>query len=140
MRRAILVPGSFGYFQESDRISEDTRIYYPLTDSLARSDAVNLFLSRALVAASGRASGPYSPGGDLEAFAFLADLEGLSPTAARWQLDIVVIAHEFGHLLGLPHMPDESNLMHPWAGRGPTALTNTQLRIAEARATVFPHL
>lgn len=124
----------------ADMMSADDRIYYPLAESLGRSDAVNLFLVRALEGAAGRAIGYYAAGGGRKASAFLGDLWELGRTSTRWQQDIVVIAHEFGHLLALPHMPHESNLMHPAAGPVATTLANTQRRIAEARAILFPRI
>lgn len=124
----------------ADMMSADTRIYEPLAESLGRSDAVNLFLVRALEGADGRAMDYYAPGGGRKASAFLGDLGELDATSPRWQRDIVVIAHELGHLLALPHMPHEANLMHPAAGPGATILANTQRRIAEARAILFPRI
>lgn len=40
--------------------------------------------------------------------------------------DPVMLAHELGHALGLPHHPEPSNLMHRFVGRDTTELTIDQ--------------
>ena len=122
----------------ADMMSQDTRVYYPLAERLGRRNAVNLFLVRALVGAIGRSGGVYAARDRYPAYAFLSDIHDLSLDFFRWQYDNVVLAHEFGHLFGLPHMPDARNLMQPAAGVGATAVTLTQRRIIEARAPGFP--
>jgi hypothetical protein len=122
----------------ADLASVSPDILEPVVARLGRADAVNLFLVRSLSPWWGTSSGTYAPGDGRRAYGFLGDLRDLTPTPARWAQEIVVVAHELGHLLGLPHMPDEGNLMYFAAGEDATRLTQTQIRIAEARATHFP--
>ena len=112
----------------------------PVAERLGRADAVNLFLVRSLLPAAGTSSGTYAPGDGRRAYAFQGDLDDLRTTPERWGLEIMVVAHELGHLLGLPHMPDRGNLMYAVANATSTRLAQTQIRIAEARATHFPHV
>jgi hypothetical protein len=124
----------------ADMMLHDTRVYRSLAERLGRTDAVNLFLVRGLVGAVGRSGGVYAPGDRIPAYAYLSDNHDLERTFDRWEHELVVLAHEFGHCFGLPHMPDAGNLMQPAASNGATGVTMTQRRIVEARSMHFPHV
>ncbi|HEX9722839.1 MAG TPA: matrixin family metalloprotease [Vicinamibacteria bacterium] len=124
----------------ADMMSNDLRIREPLAAALSRPNVINLFFVKSLAGALGTSSGVYAAGTGRWPYAFIGDLGGLEPTPARWALEVVLIEHEFGHLLGLPHMPDPSNLMYASAEAGATTVVNTQLRIAQARGPRLPNL
>jgi hypothetical protein len=44
--------------------------------------------------------------------------DGCSRSLWASRSDPLILAHEIGHLLGLPHVPDPANLMYPYAAGG----------------------
>lgn len=98
-------------------------------------EAVNVYCVREIAGAFGMAHPvvPSQDGGDFAALSDRAD----NLASRRFQLSIVTLAHELGHLLGLPHMPDFDNCLHTWSHEGALRLDVPQKGIARHRARLL---
>jgi len=74
---------------------------------LSEPGAINVFFVRDINGAHG-AGDFYSPVRSPSGFAFIADRP---PHGASFKRSLVTLAHELGHVLGLPHMPSDENVM-----------------------------
>jgi hypothetical protein len=81
--------------------------------------------------------GRYVPDPGPGAFAFVSDRSDDLDSVEReylWRSMVITTAHEIGHILGLPHMPEYENVMYGWgAEAASTELEQTQGRIAQKR-------
>ena len=55
----------------------------------------------------------------------------------RWQRWMTIVAHEFGHVLKLPHMPGRENVMWWAASRASPQMKITQTRVAQEAASRY---
>jgi hypothetical protein len=55
----------------------------------------------------------------------------------NWRRWMRTVAHEFGHILKLPHMPNRDNVMWWLNSREPPQIRTTQMRIAQEAASSY---
>lgn len=128
----------------ADFIVEDTR-YAPPLHRLNYPNAVNIYFCRNLEGARGRSKYDIHPdrpnqnGRIIISDAWHLDEERMSREESRMG-DVIVVAHELGHALTLPHMQQPNNLMY---GNGSTfestEITQVQALIARQHGKLYKH-
>jgi len=94
-------------------------------------DAINIYLIREIPGAFGTAQ-LYSPHVPASGYLFLADRDGTPFSQSH-----ATLIHEFGHVLGLPHMPYPENLMHTWSSDRTLRLEPPQIPILRHHASLL---
>ena len=99
-------------------------------------NAIHMFCARALEGRFGQASrsSKYGP-----AWVLLQDKMPIYDEIPRqsWFYWMKTIAHEFGHVLNLGHVSDNSNVMRQGLGNNTPEIKNTQMRIAQGKAATY---